>query len=108
MFRLIDLFCGAGGFTRGFLDTERFKVVFANDYNADAVKTYCANFDPAKDHTYHADLADLLADPEFEVPKADVVIGGPPCQGFSLLNKKRKDDPRRGVLGEEVRRERRT
>lgn len=70
----------------------RFESLWANDFNADAVKTYNANFG---DHCVHGDIVDLLDNPQTVIPQADVVIGGPPCQGFSLLNKNRDGDPRR-------------
>jgi len=91
-FRLIDLFSGAGGMTRGFVDTGRFEPVWANDIDDSCVESYNANFGP---HCVLGDIVDLLQKPETEIPQADVVIGGPPCQGFSLLNKKREGDPRK-------------
>ncbi len=93
-YRLIDLFCGAGGMSLGFTETcgHHFKPVWANDYNQFCVDTYNANFG---DHCIAGDIVDILADPSTNIPKADVVIGGPPCQGFSLLNKNRVHDPRR-------------
>jgi DNA (cytosine-5)-methyltransferase 1 len=93
---MIDLFCGAGGFTRGFVDVG-FRPVFANDHDAAAVASYRANFDPDGEHAEVADLTVLLEDPSFELPAADVVVGGPPCQGFSLLNKQRLGDVRRDL-----------
>lgn len=91
-FKVIDLFSGAGGFTLGFVGTGRFEPILANDFNAYAAKTYNANFG---DHCIHGDINDLLERPSLRLPKADVVIGGPPCQGFSLLNKQRIGDPRK-------------
>lgn len=91
--RLIDLFCGAGGMTAGFthFSGHVFNPVWANDFNVEAAATYEANFG----HMSPGDIVSLLEDPSTIVPQAEVVIGGPPCQGFSLLNKGRNGDPRR-------------
>jgi DNA (cytosine-5)-methyltransferase 1 len=92
-FPLIDLFAGAGGMTLGFVRSGRgFEPVWANDFDKDATDTYNANFG---DHCVLGDIVDILADPKTELPKARVVIGGPPCQGFSLLNKNRDGDTRK-------------
>jgi len=93
-FRLIDLFAGAGGMTLGFSAAfgHRFESVWANDFNAFAANTYNRNFGP---HCTHGDIVAILEDPKTRIPAADVVIGGPPCQGFSLLNKNRVGDPRK-------------
>lgn len=92
---LIDLFCGAGGLTLGFTQQfgNNFTPVWANDFNEYAVKTYNSNF--KGEHCIHGDIVDILEDPETKIPHAEVVIGGPPCQGFSLLNKDRTGDPRK-------------
>lgn len=93
-YRLIDLFSGAGGMTLGFTEEfgNPFVPVWANDNDEAAAATYNANFG---DHCIVDDIVTLLEDPNTEIPKADVVIGGPPCQGFSLLNKDRDNDPRK-------------
>lgn len=91
--RLIDLFCGAGGMTLGF-EQQGFTTVWANDFDKAAAATYNLNFG---EHCVSGSIVDLLEDPKVRIPKADVVIGGPPCQGFSLLNKKRKHDPRKSL-----------
>lgn len=96
-YRLIDLFSGCGGMTQGFINTDCFRTVFANDWNEAAIKSYQANFDPGRDHSVAGDITKLVRSRNFSFPKADVVIGGPPCQGFSLLNKKRDGDPRRAL-----------
>jgi DNA (cytosine-5)-methyltransferase 1 len=89
--RLIDLFAGAGGLSLGF-SWHGFKPVWANDFNADAAATYRANFGC---DCLVGDIVAALGDPTVAIPAADVVVGGPPCQGFSLLNRDRGGDPRR-------------
>lgn len=92
--RIIDLFAGAGGLTLGFtrLASRPAVSVWANDFNRHAAETYNANFGP---HCTYGDIVSILDDPTMVIPEADIVIGGPPCQGFSLLNKNRDGDPRK-------------
>lgn len=92
--KIIDLFSGAGGMTLGFTQAfgHSFKPVWANDFNEAATASYNTNFGA---HCHCGDIVDILADPATKIPKADIVIGGPPCQGFSLLNKNRDGDPRK-------------
>lgn len=93
-YTLIDLFAGAGGLTLGFTESlgHVFVPVWANDFNAHAARTYNANFG---EHCTTDDILGLVENRIDWIPKADVVIGGPPCQGFSLLNKQRDGDPRK-------------
>ena len=94
-FRVIDLFSGAGGMSLGFVD-PRFcgghEVILSIDNDAAAIKTHELNLGGK---AVCANIEEWLL--ENEVPEADVVIGGPPCQGFSLLNKKRDGDSRRAL-----------
>jgi len=75
---LIDLFAGCGGMTLGFEATGRFRSVFAVEWDGAAAETYRRNFG---DHVVAAPIEEVRA-----FPNAAVVIGGPPCQGFSPLN----------------------
>jgi len=94
---MIDLFAGCGGMTQGFVNAG-FTPVLAVEVNAHAAATYAANF--GADHTFCGDIAMLDA---AQVPEVEVVIGGPPCQGFSNLGSKNIDDPRNQLWREYVR-----
>ncbi|HET54678.1 MAG TPA: DNA cytosine methyltransferase [Ignavibacteria bacterium] len=93
-YKLIDLFSGAGGMSLGFSEVfnQPFQHVWANDFNKYCVNTYNKNFGP---NCIGGDIVELLKKKDNIIPKAHVVIGGPPCQGFSLLNKNRENDPRK-------------
>lgn len=94
---LIDLFAGCGGMTAGFT-REGFRSKLAVEFNLHAAATYAANF--GEDHTFWGDIADV---PDKDIPKVDVVIGGPPCQGFSNLGGKDVNDPRNKLWKEYLR-----
>jgi DNA (cytosine-5)-methyltransferase 1 len=92
---LVDLFAGCGGMTRGFEDSGAFRSVFAVEFDRDAAATYAANFG---EHVACGRIEDVAA-----FPRADVVIGGPPCQGFSPLNREAVGFDRRGLWTEYLR-----
>ena len=94
-YKLIDLFCGCGGLTKGFWDTGRFDIVLANDNDLSAIKSYRLNFDQKGAHADCRNIIDLVEHNQQLIPEADIIIGGPPCQGFSLLNRNRIGDKRR-------------
>jgi DNA (cytosine-5)-methyltransferase 1 len=93
---MIDLFAGCGGMTRGFVDTGLFEPVFAVELDRDAAGTYGANF--GADHVFAGPIEAVR-----DFPAADVIIGGPPCQGFSLLNRNGVGLERRALWREYLR-----
>jgi DNA (cytosine-5)-methyltransferase 1 len=95
-YKIIDLFCGAGGMTLGFVDQRYcggFKPVLAIDNDPASIATHSTNFNG---EVVCGNIEAWLEGKPL-IPRADVVIGGPPCQGFSLLNKKRDGDERRAL-----------
>lgn len=104
--KYIDLFSGAGGFSLGF-DNKGFQNVFSIDIEPSFCKTYKHNF--SNHQLIEKDICDL-SDSEIkylkEFDEIDVVIGGPPCQGFSIagnIGRKFVDDPRNRLFKEFVR-----
>lgn len=95
--RLLDLFAGCGGLTSGFLSTGAFEAVGAVEHDLDAAATYAVNFG---EHIHVGDIADWTWSGGAPV---DVVVGGPPCQGFSRLGRRDPDDPRNVLWKEYVR-----
>jgi DNA (cytosine-5)-methyltransferase 1 len=91
-FAVLDLFSGCGGLTEGFTSVRdrhgRFIPVGAVELDRYAAATYAANFGS---HVYQGDISDWIGT---GVPSADLVVGGPPCQGFSALGKRDPDDHR--------------
>lgn len=87
--RMMDLFAGCGGLTWGFTSTGRFAPVAAVEHDRAAASTYAANF--GEDHIYCGEIENWVTG---DLPDADVVVGGPPCQGFSNLGKRSASDPR--------------
>lgn len=90
-YTVIDLFAGAGGLSYGFLQTGRFKIVAAAEINENARKTYGKNI---ADAVPQFQFIDNVVGYDFKALKEqlggiDVVIGGPPCQGFSNANRQK-------------------
>lgn len=108
---VLDLFAGCGGLTQGFHDFQPepgepspFRTVGAVEWDIAAASTYAANFaDEAggNDHIFAGDIKDW--DPGVIDSSVDVILGGPPCQGFSGLGKEDPDDPRNKLWEEYVR-----
>ncbi|WP_207007823.1 DNA cytosine methyltransferase [Nocardioides aromaticivorans] len=90
--QVIDLFAGAGGFSTGLARSGTFQTVAAVEHDPDAAATFAANHPDAE--VYAGDIETWMRS---DIPNADVVIGGPPCQGFSNLGSRRVRDPRNAL-----------
>ena len=90
--KIISLFAGAGGMDLGFKNAG-FDIMWANDFDPDSVKTYKRNFG---DHIVLGDIEKIRTNNMPDNP--DVVIGGFPCQGFSIANLGRSVDDSRNKL----------
>jgi DNA (cytosine-5)-methyltransferase 1 len=82
-----SLFSGAGGMDLGFINAD-FHVIYANDYDKHACLTYEKNIAP---HIVNESIKTVDYD---SIPESDVIIGGPPCQGFSVAGKMSSADER--------------
>lgn len=95
-FNVIDLFSGCGGISKGFFDTGKVNIVGAIDFNQAAINTFQLNFPDSK--AICGDINEITVESSgFKNKGVDIIIGGPPCQGFSALNRWSKelhDDPR--------------
>ena len=84
---VVSLFSGGGGLDLGFKNAG-YNILWAIDNNQDAVNTYKVNIGE------HIICADINKIDEEQIPHADVVIGGPPCQSFSLAGNRHVEDAR--------------
>lgn len=102
-YTVLDLFCGCGGISCGY-NLAGFKIIGGVDFNEDAVKTFQHNFKEAK-----VKCTDITTVTDEQIINdysgVDVIVGGPPCQGFSTANRwqKEMDDPRNKLFFEYIR-----
>lgn len=89
--RVISLFSGAGGMDLGFIRAG-FEIIWANDIDKHACATYRSNIGE------HITCGSIQAFDLKDLPECDAVIGGPPCQGFSVAGKMDPNDPRSQLI----------
>ena len=89
--KVVSLFSGAGGLDLGFIKAGH-QILWANDLYGDAVETYRKNIGS------HIVCEDITKVDAADIPDCDIVIGGFPCQGFSVANTKRHEDDERNIL----------
>lgn len=105
-YNIIDLFSGCGGISKGF-ELSGYEILGGIDFNDEAIDTFNKNFPLARGL-----CLDLLSVKDEDIPymfnllgNVDVIVGGPPCQGFSAANRwqKDEDDPRNKLFFEYIR-----
>jgi len=95
-YKIASLFSGCGGLDLGFIQHD-FEVVWANDFFKEAVETYQYNIG---DHIVYGDITKIHSN---QIPDdIDIVLGGFPCQGFSVANTKRNMEDNRNFLYKEL------
>lgn len=95
--KMVDLFCGAGGLSLGFIQAG-FTVALANDIEDCCVDTYAHNHpEVERSRIVKGDINELISrlDTYIDFNSVSIIVGGPPCQGFSMANRQRLiNDPR--------------
>lgn len=94
--KTVSLFSGAGGLDIGF-ESAGYEIVFSNEKNLDSAATWLANRPDSKDVMHCGDILEQMDSAQLN-GHVDVVIGGPPCQGFSVAGKMDTDDPRNEMV----------
>ena len=119
MYKIIDLFCGAGGMSEGILQAGM-NILFSSDINADVEKTYVnrhhqLGYRQGEDtYFFRSDIRQLtgkiimekinsLKNLKEKCNEIDAIFGGPPCQGFSRAGKRKNNDPRNLLFSEYLR-----
>lgn len=98
--KVADIFCGAGGLSYGFSHHKNFEMIFANDIDTDAIQSYQANHQGV--YALNSDITQLNEDILYRFKNIDILLGGPPCQSYSTLGK-RKMDSRANLFREYLR-----
>lgn len=102
MYKIIDLFCGIGGFSYGFEMTKKFETILGVDFWDIALNTFKLNHQSTK--VCQGDIRELKEDFwKSYCRNADVIIAGPPCQGFSMAGRRDVLDERNNLFKEVLR-----
>lgn len=101
--KVIDLFCGVGGLSYGFAHDPNFEIIAANEILPNMAKAYALNHPNVK--VYSEDVKDfnaakIQADLGIKAGEIDIIVGGPPCQAYSTVGKRRDNDPRGKLFNE--------
>ena len=96
--KIVSLFCGCGGLDLG-LKKNGHKIIWANDFDEDSIQTYKKNISDKDEIVICKSILDV---PSKDIPDCDLVIGGFPCQGFSIANPYRHEKDKRNFLYEEL------
>jgi len=102
---VIDLFCGAGGMSKGF-EMAGFEVLLGVDKDRRCMETFRRNHPSAARNSETIDIRKVTASwirEKIGDRKIDVIIGGPPCQGFSMAGRRDPNDPRNSLFKHFVR-----
>ena len=97
--KFIDLFCGSGGFSYSFKKRNH-ELKLAVDIDPISIKTLKKNFPEIKNNFHTEDVKNLLKDKFYKkyINNIDLIMGGPPCQGFSNANRQNVlNDPRNNL-----------
>jgi DNA (cytosine-5)-methyltransferase 1 len=103
-FKVVDLFCGAGGLSEGFRQAG-YQIVAGSDFDPDACATYALNFPEAQTICGDIRSSSIRRKLATAARDAEIVVGGPPCQAFSQVRNHCRliDDPRNTLYREFVR-----
>lgn len=99
---VIDLFSGPGGFSEGFLE-EDYNVLVGVDFDENSAKTYKANHSNSefiRDDISNVSPEEIIDKAGVEPGEVDIIVGGPPCQGFSIAGERNEEDDRNQLFKE--------
>lgn len=91
-YNLVDLFAGVGGLSYGFSSLENFDIIFANEIEKDISIAYKLN--PPNVEMLNCNIVDINEEIITKIlgnRKIDLIVGGPPCQSYSTLGKRKMD-----------------